>query len=710
MDARPALIPRPDKPSAAEVSQRSDAAAPTMDIGEFYRIVAGRVRLLAPCLAVAVAIGLGYVLMTPTRYAATMSILIDPREPVPLGLDAQPMPQNPDVALVESEMRILTSKAVLRKLVENQHLLDDPDYRPGAIAGLFSLFHFATPSVDARTEALVETLGRDISVKRSERNYIIDVEVRAGAPDKAEKVAKGLADAYFADQSEIANETVDKQTAWLDARLTDLRARVEAAERRAQDYRDAHSIVLSDGRISPEQQLKDANDALVAARGKRAEVAARYEQIKAAMAPGANAESIDDAIRSPVIEKLRADQSALSRDEAYERSVLGPRHPSYLTTRMQLSATQAQITAELKRIQSATERELKAAETAEKDAAKLVATLEASTQKFADSRVELSQLESDAATLRAEYEKLMTNRLNVRRDVVQSPHSVLVDPPVAGLARVSPHVSLALFLALAGGLNLWVISALIAEYRQRERDRSPAPQAPSPIDAERSAPDDGLWFELEAPPFSALKANAAPGPAALEAAMRDDNRYIEAMAGLRKRIAERFGAEGSAPVIAVAARARGDGASTVALSLAYAACASGDRVLLVDCDYRRPSLSALAQEMRKVIIDTPGQVAGILRRDEKSGGEALVLPFDQRGRRSLNSRLQAKFDLVLLDCGPLALAADLLGAEKTADAILVVDASGSDSSRLVAALERIGIADVGVGVVRTRRQRARKAA
>ena len=91
-----------------------------MDVGEFYRIVARRLRLLVPCLAFAGAIGLAYILTTPTRYAATMSILVDPRERVPVGLEAQPMPQNPDIALVESEMRILTSHAVLRKLVESR--------------------------------------------------------------------------------------------------------------------------------------------------------------------------------------------------------------------------------------------------------------------------------------------------------------------------------------------------------------------------------------------------------------------------------------------------------------------------------------------------------------------------------------------------------------------------------------------------------------
>jgi polysaccharide biosynthesis transport protein len=160
----------------------------------------------------------------------------------------------------------------------------------------------------------------------------------------------------------------------------------------------------------------------------------------------------------------------------------------------------------------------------------------------------------------------------------------------------------------------------------------------------------------------------------------------------------------------VASRARGEGATTLALALAYSACADGKRALVIDCDYRRPWLSAMARRLRKVIVDAPGQVAGVLGRDGASGGEALALPFDERGRRSLHSRLHAKFDLVLLDCGPLAMAANWLSDEKTADALLIVDATGSDPAALAAIRERLGIADLPVGLVRRARKGARVAA
>jgi len=738
MTAWTAPPPRRAGPAAADASD--GGALPTVDVGELARIAARRLRLLLPCLAIAGAIALVYIALTPTRYAATMSILVDPRERVPVGLDAQPMPQTPDIALVESEMSILASRAVLRRVVEAQNLADDPEFRPGLV-GLFvdsltSLLRSPAGDPDARTEAVVAALGDRISVKRSERNYIADVEVRAATPAKAEHLAQGLADAFFAEQAALSDRVVAQQSTWLDARIAELQPRAEEAERRAQAYREANAIVLSDGRISPEQQLKDANDALVAARGKRGEIEAANEQVKAALASSAaGGEGVGEALHSPVIEKLRADQAALARDEAYELSTLGPRHPSYLTTRAQLQSAQAEIDAELRRIRSASERDLRAARAAEQEAAKLVASLEATNQQFGGTRIELDRLNAEAAALRAAYEKALSARVNVRRDIVESPHSAVVDPPSARPGRVSPRVGLALFLALVGALNLWLVSAFAAEYRDRRRAAAaekpttplapvgpPAPaataastaSAPPAAAAALGAPTDEtppsasqpFAIDLAAPAFAPRtdqdpESGDGAALAAAEAAMTADAAYAAAIGALRDRLTERLADGAHAPVVAIVSRARGDGASTVALSLAHALSAAGRRALLVDCDHRRPTLSAYARRLRKVIVDSPGQVASILHRDSASGGEALILPLGGPGPAALTARLHARFDWVVLDCGPLAGADALLAHEKTANAAVIVDAAATDSTELAAAAQRAGIGALVAGVVRT---------
>jgi Mrp family chromosome partitioning ATPase len=94
-------------------------------------------------------------------------------------------------------------------------------------------------------------------------------------------------------------------------------------------------------------------------------------------------------------------------------------------------------------------------------------------------------------------------------------------------------------------------------------------------------------------------------------------------------------------------------------------------------------------------------VASILRRDSASGGEALILPLSGPGAAPLTARLHARFDWIVLDCGPLAGAGALLAHEKTADAAVIVDAAETDATVLKAAADRAGIAALVAGAVRT---------
>ena len=123
MSARPDTSRRADQPSESPESL-------PLNFVDFYDIVIARWRLLIPALAFSLAIALVYVLVAPTRYSASLSLLVDPRERAPVGVEAQPVPQNPDPALVESQMRVLTSKAVLRRVVVSVDVVDDPEFRP----------------------------------------------------------------------------------------------------------------------------------------------------------------------------------------------------------------------------------------------------------------------------------------------------------------------------------------------------------------------------------------------------------------------------------------------------------------------------------------------------------------------------------------------------------------------------------------------------
>lgn len=675
--------------------------APSMDIGEMSRAVFSRLRLLLPCLAVTIGLALAYAFLAPTTYTATMSILIDPRERVPAGVDAAPMPQNPDAALVESQMRLITSQPVLLKVVDEQHLADQT---PGLIGSIFealrSVAGGAAPGADMRRQAAAERLEKAVAMKRSERNYVIDVEVKGRTRQQAIAIAQSLADAYLAAKARLTDEVSDRERDLIDRKLRDLRARVEAAERKAQEYRDKNELVVSDGRTSPEQRLKDANSALVVAQGKRADVEARYTQIKAALAAGVDAQTVNDDLRSPVIEKLRSDYAALARDEAYAQSVLGPRHPSYLTIQKQMESTRAQIRAEQQRIAQATERELKSAREAERTAAKLVNSLELSTNKVGDKRVELNDLDRAASALRTSYEKALAARETVRRDPISAPLAMLISPPSAPMSPSSPKTLPALIIAFVAGVNLWIASALGAEYRLRRRNAevSPTAAATRPASLGAAATRERVWAaqrraEHEIPGLPPSRgAMPRAGPAAVAPAMRTAGPYRAEIDALFDSLLDALHASGRTPFVLIGGAASGSGATTIALSLAHAACNRGLRTLLVDRCERAPTLSNFGEDFEPTRLRRGGASLRVLRRD--GDGEILLQSVDGEDGVTTDDDI----DLVLVDAGQFRSAARIAREIRSVDAMVAVARNGSDAARVEDELDRLGLADLCVAL------------
>jgi polysaccharide biosynthesis transport protein len=689
---------------------RSSAVPPAdsemqIDIGDLYKAVVRRRLLLAPALLLTFSLAGAYIFLTPARYAATMSLMVDIRERPPIGMDAQPVPQSPDTGLIESQMRLLTSNEVLRRLVKDEQLRSDPDFapaRPGIFARLKALVGIAPPKSEVTIEGIVENLGSAITAKRNEKSYVIDVEVKASSPEKAERLARGLVTAYHETQAQMGDEIADKEIDWLDKRIADFRIRLEQAEQRVQDYRKSKAFLVTDGHTAPETQLKDANSALVEARKKRAELQARYDQLQAAIRAGGSIENVNEAIRSPVIEKLRGDYATLSRDAAYAESTLGPRHPSYTIIKAQMASLRAQMKAEMQRISIAAANELKTARNTERNNEQLVADLEKSIRETGGRRLEWTELERQAAAVRERYEKALAARENVHREVVSSPNGVLINQPTAAKSKVSPKTLPALIIALAAGLNIWIAMALVLEFLERKRkapDRTgdPSPQL-SPAKPREDASDgaasdaaiapiaDSRWRASDGerppvvvalPPMEAGGSDAArdrPLASRVKAAME-----IPA-APYRRAVARLYDAIWIAPaareakVVALGASSVGAGVTSTALSLAFLACAQGDRVLLLDCDARRPYLASLRTKLPRA-AKRFGNAGNLytLHKDRLAGGEILIAERRWPQERDFKSC----FDLVLLDCGVL-LGGDLsLPPPDEIDALVMIEKSAT---------------------------------
>jgi Mrp family chromosome partitioning ATPase len=171
--------------------------------------------------------------------------------------------------------------------------------------------------------------------------------------------------------------------------------------------------------------------------------------------------------------------------------------------------------------------------------------------------------------------------------------------------------------------------------------------------------------------------------------MRRRNAYSRAIDAIYRDLRARLGRGARAPVVAVVGAGPQAGATTLALSLAHAACNAGERALLIERDGARSELALLAGETRaRAAPGLRGSLAvlrgslAVLRRHDVSGGEILCLPGQDEIDVEAALDAAGAVDLVLIDHGAPARADRLLRELRGADGAVLAASPDADQRDL----------------------------
>ena len=477
---RRAALPQPAADIEAEAARAATLKDEVLALAD--ALWRGRNIILATT-ALCVAAAIGYLLLTTPRYLATAQILIDPRAKrivegavVPGGFGSSAV--GADTLLIDSQVELLYSSAVLSRVVEKEGLASDPEFLVARGAGMRMRLrnwlgsHFdgyvseRAPAMNAAEIAMWRLKDKHLSVRRAGNTYVLNVSVFSQDAEKAARIANAVAQAYISDQSRAVNDTTRAAAALLKARSDELRGGVERSERAVEDFRARNGLIGTSGLLVSEQQLQSLNEKLSVARSQTALARARYDQVRALTPQSAALSAQSDALRSPVIANLRGTLARVERREAIVERTLGPRHPDAASLASEKASVIALIGDELARIKANAEGEHALAAANERALETELKSLEGRAATNNQSLVRLRELQREAQAARQVFETFLNRAAETReQEDMGRDNTRLITPAAIPTFAASPPTMPILAGSLVGGAGLgsliaWLVHVL----------------------------------------------------------------------------------------------------------------------------------------------------------------------------------------------------------------------------------------------------------
>jgi polysaccharide biosynthesis transport protein len=623
------------------------ASLPPIDVQKIWSILwRGKTTIL---LSTMVAVGLAalFVLLVPHKYTATTQILIDPTDLRAVQNDIAPTIPQSDAAVlqVESQARVIASDNVLRRVVAAEGLDHDPEFMRGAVAQQYGAL------------AALNELEKHVQVTRPERTYVVNVSVTSEDPAKAARIANAIAQTYLTEQTEVRSNAARQISQSLTGRLKELQTRVRDAEQKVEAYKASHNIVGANGELVNEQQLTNLNSQLSLARARTSEAKARLDQVESVLQSKTPIGAFPEAVQSQTISMLRSQYAEIMRRDAEQKSSLGERHPAVIEIEAQGARLQKLIEDEVSRIAQSDRAEYERAKADEDMLSRQVDALKNTAVSTNESLVGLRELERDVQANRAVYESfLVRSRETGEQEQVDTKNIRIISKADRPIYRSSPPPSLvlglaAMLLGFASGVGIVIMQGAAEDAAPRAARTRSMPQAKTPANFGRlGAFAKKLWETNEPPPAIPVLATLPNVDIAfgLDAVEDPHSRFAREIQKVYEAVRASHKKRGNPSVLVVAADDEDDTAS-VALMLAAAAAAT-QRVLLIDTDLKRRTLSAIdADESEAGLVDVAVgrlELSDVIVRDRDTNVNLLpfVSPNSRRDRRISDADIKEAFD------------------------------------------------------------------
>lgn len=651
-----------------------------LDLRGFFGVLRRRRSLILSIATFCAICSLALLLLITPRYTASTKVLLNIASNDQLETGSLPPINGLLNALLDSEVELIDAEPVLRSVFDELRLLATDEF--GAEQDFFEWIAniFNTRSIAALDEQTLQTRAFErfqdrVAIEREAQTFVIAIRAQSESPSRAADIANAIASTHIAFQEQRQKQEVADAQLQLNARTDFARAAIEQAELRLQTFflRNATKIARQTG----DQKLALINDQIAVLQTENERQNELISQLATSLNsnvwPRLPSDQLSVVFQSTLSERQNSGQT---RGDAHLR-MLADREIASL--REQSQANQQRIT------------------TLALDLRQRVLELELPASVLG----ELHEVRTEAKVAHDQYQLLVAQAASLRaRTQLQNTDLRVISPARAPTQKSYPDMRL-VFLATLLGFGGAVAFALILD------------QHYGGISSEGQ-----LEAVLTCPVVATIPAYHSPngraGGVTVQTAVDLDpaSDFSEAMRRIRSEIdlsmhlGRRDEASAEGTVLLVSSAVAGEGKSTVAVALARTLANSRVKTLIIDGDFRQPTIhSYFGHAAKSGLIDflndtsqTPG-LSSSFEHDVAPNLDALLgepnlgVPpetlLSGRGFSELLAPLRKHYGYIIVDAPPILPVVDVSYMLRQVDGIVFVAAYGQVEPRDVRKAKRI---------------------
>ena len=667
---------------------------------DYWNAISKRRWLVLSCLLIVFStVAIGTLKKRPV-YEGRAIIEINPEQPDVLDFKEVVQANRVDLdAYRGTQYEILQSRSLARHVVDNLKLYRYPEFYKGRM--LFGMIQrdperIPQPSdpdpPDRSAGAYGNTISNfigNIDVSPVRRSNLVEVSFYSEDPVLAARIANELCKDYIWQNFQVKWDATTEASEWLSHQLVDLKIKLEKSEDALNAYARAKGIIfVQEKQNLVTETLRQLQEKYTAAQSLRFEREALYDLVQSG-----RVHDLPGFLENKMIQDMTVELTKAQQDYADLTATVKPEYPKAIALKKKVDTMQAALDRQKKNLAQSVTDSYRTAVANEKYLAQALDAQKKVVNDIEEKSVQYNILKRDVDTNKTLYDGIMTRMKEATVAAgVQASNIRIVDAAEVPKGPVKPRVFLNLALGFMLGLALGIGLAFLQEYLDNTLKTADEVERLLRLPSLGLLPDcigdngKGSGEEL---------AVVNHGNNGMAPALQTGREPIEAYRTLRTSIL--LSANPVPKMLLITSALPSEGKTTVTVNLGATLASLGSKVVIVDCDMRRPCCHRSTGvenrpgfvrcltghiDLADAILPVPGVPnlsvipCGPI---PPNPAEVLSSPVTV----DLLRRLRAEFEYVLLDSPPLLTVSDSRILSTLTDAVVLVTRAYSTPFDLV---------------------------